>query len=135
MGCVPVTHNKEALQKYSYLYKVLVQRTSTESFVYHQNISSYFGWGGEAEVLEKDDFEEAETFACIGRRMVCNPQGVQGKEASPARENRRTLHAGGGHGWQGPAPSPPNLVLHCLMGKASAFWPANTGRPLPSPPK
>lgn len=50
-------------------------------------------------VLERgEDLHEAEAFTGIGRKMVCNPQGTWGKEASPARENAALQSAAKGAG-------------------------------------
>lgn len=91
--------------------------------------------GGREEVVENDDFQEAEAFACIGRKMVCNQRGTRGQEASSVREKQAAPAGQRPNCRQGcdPCPTPPNLAMHCLIGKASVFQPANSGRPPPSP--
>lgn len=91
--------------------------------------------GGRGEVVENDDFQEAEAFACIGKKMVCNQRGTRGQEASSVREKQAAPAGQRPNCRQGcdPCPTPPNLAMHCLIGKASFFQPANSGRPPPPP--
>lgn len=57
--------------------------------------------------------------------MVCNPQGLWGKEAFGAGESRLPL--------QGCCPGCRLLARHCLLGKARFSQPSGAGRPPISP--
>ena len=66
-------------------------------------------------MLENDDFQEAEAFACIGRKMVCNQRGTRGKEASSVRENRLPLQACGQIAGTAVIPAPLLPTWPCIV--------------------